>query len=74
VSNAFFPLGRALMVLGGILFVAGLAFSLGGRVPLIGRLPGDFVFRRGSFTFYLPLATCLALSLLLTLLLALLRR
>ena len=74
MANALLPLGRALMVAGLVLFVAGLALSLGPRLPLIGRLPGDLVFRRGTFTFYLPVATCLILSLLLTLLLALLRR
>jgi hypothetical protein len=38
-----------------------------GKVPGIGRLPGDIYFRRGSFTFYFPLMTCLLLSLFLTL-------
>jgi hypothetical protein len=42
-------------------------------VPL-GRLPGDFVIRRGNATFYFPLATSILVSLALTLLLALLRR
>jgi hypothetical protein len=39
-----------------------------------GRLPGDFVVRRGSFTFYFPLATSVLISLVLTLLFAWLRR
>jgi hypothetical protein len=62
------------MLLGAILLAAGLGLSLAPRVPWMGRLPGDFVFRRGGATFYLPLATCLILSLLLTLLLSLFRR
>jgi hypothetical protein len=40
----------------------------------VGRLPGDITFRRGNFTFYFPLATSIIASILLTLLLALLRR
>jgi hypothetical protein len=40
----------------------------------IGRLPGDITVRRGNFTFYFPLATSIIASILLTLLLALLRR
>ena len=41
----------------------GLLISLG--YP-IGRLPGDFTFRRGSFTLYIPLATSLLASVILT--------
>ena len=50
---------------------AGLRVMLG--APL-GRLPGDIYFRRGSVSFYLPIATSIILSLVLTLLLALFRR
>jgi len=42
-------------------------------LPLF-RLPGDFYVKRGTFTFYFPLATSIVLSILLTLLLALFRR
>ena len=40
----------------------------------IGRLPGDLVFRRGNATIYLPLATCALASIVLSLVLAVLRR
>lgn len=66
--------GRALMILGGVLFVAGLLLSFAPRPSWLGRLPGDVVLRRGNFTLYFPLATSILLSLLLTLLLSLLRR
>jgi hypothetical protein len=39
-----------------------------------GRLPGDFVFRRGNFSFYFPLATSIILSILLTLIFAFFRK
>ena len=53
-----------------VLFVvAGLLLTYGPKVPFLGRLPGDFVVKREHFTFYFPLATCLVLSILLTLLL-----
>jgi hypothetical protein len=64
-------MGRMLVVAGIALVAVGLLVMWG--VPF-GRLPGDLVFRRGSFTFYVPLVTSIALSLILTLLLALLRR
>jgi hypothetical protein len=67
-------LGRALMIAGAVLFVGGLLLSLAPRVPWLGRLPGDVVYRRGNFTFYFPLVTSILLSLLLTLLLSLFRR
>lgn len=61
-------IGRALIVLGLLLASAGIVLVLGGRIGL-GRLPGDFVARRGGWTFAFPLATSLLLSLALTLLL-----
>ena len=67
-------LGRTLLVVGGVLFVIGLLLTFGTRIPGLGRLPGDIVYRKGNFTFYFPLVTSLVLSLLLTALLALFRR
>ena len=67
-------IGRTLLVLGGLLVVVGLLLTFGARIPGLGRLPGDIVYRRGSFTFYFPLVTSLLVSLLLTAILALFRR
>jgi len=67
-------LGRILIFIGLSIVVLGLLLSFSGKVPLIGRLPGDIVFRRENFTFYFPLATSIVLSLLLTVLLWLFRR
>ena len=66
-------LGRVLMVIGGVLLLAGIAFTAFGGLGL-GRLPGDFVYRRGSFTCFFPLATSILLSIVLSLLLWLFRR
>lgn len=67
-------LGRTLILFGLVLVVVGGLILLAGRFPGIGRLPGDFLVRRGSFTFYMPLATSLIVSLLLTLILNLIFR
>ena len=64
-------MGKALVLIGVVIAGLGLLMMLG--LPL-GRLPGDFYVKRGSFSFYFPLATSIILSLLLTLLLALFRR
>ncbi len=67
-------LAQMLMVAGVLLFLLGLALLLSGKLPWLGRLPGDIVWRRGNTTVHLPIVTCLLLSLLLTALLSLWRR
>jgi uncharacterized protein HemY len=54
--------------------LAGVVLLLVGRVPWIGRLPGDIHIQRGNFTFYFPLATSLLVSVVLTLVFYLLGR
>lgn len=66
--------GKVLIALGLLITLAGLVLVFVGRVPWIGRLPGDIHVQRGNFTFYFPLATSLLLSVVLTLLLYLLGR
>lgn len=60
------------LILAGFVLV-GLGLVLMTGFPL-GRLPGDFVIRRGSFTFYFPLATSILVSVILTVLFTFLRR
>jgi Protein of unknown function (DUF2905) len=67
-------IGRALIAFGLLIALAGVVVLLAGRVPWIGRLPGDIHIERGNFTFYFPLATSLLLSVVLTLVLYLLGR
>lgn len=67
-------LGRLLIVLGVLLALVGVVLVLLGRLPWAGRLPGDIVVRRGTWTFYFPIVTSLLLSLFLTLLLWLIGR
>jgi hypothetical protein len=72
--NELQPLGRPLIVVGVVLVGLGLLLSLGGKVPGLGRLPGDIVIERAGFRLYLPLGTSLLLSLIVTGVLWLLRR
>lgn len=58
--------GKVLLFLGGGLFLLGLLFIMLGKLPGIGRLPGDILIHRGSFTLYIPLVTMLLVSLVLT--------
>ena len=64
-------MGKTLVYVGLGITALGLLMMLG--VPF-GRLPGDIVIRRNNFSFYLPLATSIIISILLTLILALFRR
>ncbi len=59
-------MGRMLLILGGILVVVGLVLTFAGRIPWLGRLPGDIRIQRDNVTCIVPLATSLLLSLLLT--------
>ena len=67
-------LGRLLLVLGGVLLVVGLLLTLGGRIPFLGRLPGDIRIQRDNVSCFIPLATSLLLSILLTILLNIILR
>ncbi len=67
-------LGRLLIIAGIVLALAGVVVSALGRVPWLGRLPGDILVRRDNFTFYFPLASCLLVSAVISVLLYLFRR
>ena len=67
-------LGKILMVWGGMMLVVGVLLTLSGKIPWLGRLPGDIIIQRDNFSFYFPLTTCLLLSVVLSLVVALLRR
>ena len=63
-------LGKLLILLGGVLVVAGILVLLIAKLHLpIGRLPGDILYRGKNTTFYFPLATSILLSVLLSLIL-----
>ncbi len=66
--------GKMLLILGILFVVIGLLLMLGPKIPLLGKLPGDFMVRRGNFTLYFPLATSILLSIVLTLIFFIFRK
>jgi hypothetical protein len=68
------PVGRALLILGVVLVAVGLVLVLAPRIPFLGRLPGDITIQRGGVTIYIPLATMVVLSILLSVVVSLLGR
>lgn len=71
MGKILLALGVLMVILGGLLL---LASSFSGKVPWIGRLPGDIYIERGNFRFYFPLATSILLSIVITLILSFLSR
>ena len=59
-------LGKILIIVGIFIIILGLLITFGQRIPLLGKLPGDFTFRRGNIMVYLPLVTSIVISVILT--------
>lgn len=62
-------LGKILIVSGLVLVVIGVGVLLAGRLPWLGRLPGDIHIQRDGFSFHFPVVTCILLSIILTIIL-----
>lgn len=67
-------LGKSLIIIGLIIALIGVVLTLAGRIPWLGRLPGDIYVKRENFTFYFPLATSIIISVILSLILWLFRK
>lgn len=62
-------LARLLILFGAVTLILGAALLLAPRIPLLGRLPGDILIQREGGTVFIPIATSLVLSLVITLIL-----
>jgi Protein of unknown function (DUF2905) len=67
--------GKLLIVMGVVIAAVGLLLTLGPRMPFrLGRLPLDFSYQRENFRFYFPLGTSILISVILSLVFALVNR
>lgn len=67
-------LGRALIVIGGIVVVIGIILVVAGKIPFLGKLPGDINIRGKDWSFHFPLVTSIIVSIILTVILNLIFR
>ena len=72
--NGLQAVGWSMVVLGAVIAVIGLFLVLGPRIPFLGHLPGDIVIQRENVTIYLPLGTMVVVSIVVSVVLAILRR
>ena len=67
-------LGRVLILFGVVLVAVGLLLTVAGKLPWLGKLPGDIYYKSDHLTVFFPVATCLLVSIVLSLLFYLFRR
>lgn len=67
-------IGKFLILVGILIILIGVLLLFAGKIPYIGRLPGNIVIQKKNFTFYFPLATSILLSILITFILWILSR
>jgi len=67
-------IGWALIVLGVVLLITGALIVAGPRIPILGHLPGDIVIQRENVTIFIPLGTMLLVSVVASVVIALLNR
>ena len=73
--NPFEDLGKILLFTGILIALIGIILVFSSKISFpFGRLPGDIVIKKGNFTFYFPLATCIILSIIFTIILSILFR
>lgn len=61
-------IGKIFIIFGLIMLAVGGIIMFAGRIPWIGRLPGDIYIQKKNFTFYFPLTTGIIISIFLSLL------
>lgn len=70
----FQPIAKLLIFAGVVLVVFGVILLFAGKIPFFGRLPGDFYFQKKNFVVYIPLATSILLSIIISVILYLFRK
>ncbi len=67
-------MGKWLIIIGLTIAVTGAIIIFAGKLPWLGKLPGDIYIKRENFSFYFPLGTCILISAIISFILWLFRR
>ncbi len=67
-------IAKTLIIIGFVIIAAGVIFYFAGKIPGVGRLPGDIFIKKENFTFYFPLTTSILVSIILSIFLFLWNR
>lgn len=59
-------LGKSIIFIGIVLIIVGVFITMAGKIPGVGKLPGDILIKKENFSFYFPLTTCIVLSIILS--------
>ena len=59
-------LGKSIITIGAVLIIVGILMTMAGKIPGVGKLPGDIFIKKENFSFYFPLTTCILLSVILS--------
>jgi hypothetical protein len=59
-------LGKSIIFTGIVLIIVGFFITMAGKIPGVGKLPGDILIKKENFSFYFPLTTCILLSIILS--------
>jgi hypothetical protein len=62
-------IAKVMIVIGAVLIAAGLVILVFPRLPFVGKLPGDILIKKENYTFYIPLATSIVISIIISLIL-----
>ncbi len=74
MGNGWEFFGKNLIMVGIIFILIGGFFLFKNKIPWLGHLPGDIIIKKGNFGFYFPIATCILLSIILSIIFSLWRK
>ena len=72
--NEVQSIGKLLIIGGIVMLAAGLLLSFRDKIPLLGKLPGDIIWKGKNFTFYFPVVTSILLSIIISIILYFLKK
>ncbi len=72
--NEFQSIGKYLILAGVVIFLLGIIIVFGDKIPFLGKLPGDIIYKGKNFTLYFPIVTSIILSIIISLIIYLLKK